>query len=91
MEGEYDKITPSQVKDDGNQRANVLDTCRLGVEVGDDRMGLWEGLDAWRAEQVALSISQLLGQGIRRGVFMVPGEGGSAFTPEQQQQPPWQP
>lgn len=54
-------------------------------------MGLWEGLDAGRAEQVALSISQLLGQGIRRGVFVVPGEGGSAFTPEQQQQPPWQP
>ena len=53
-------------------------------------MSLWEGLDAGRAEQVALSISQLLGQGIRR-VFVVPGEGGSAFTLEQQQQPPWQP
>lgn len=66
VEGEEDGVTPtgvgggSLVEDDGSQRADVLDTRRLGVKVSDDGgLVLREGLDDGGAEQVMFNINQL--------------------------------
>lgn len=75
--------------DDGYKRPDVLDTCLLSMEVGDDGfvelrakrgLGRWRGVNDRGAVDVVLEVCQLGGKSIRRGALVLLGEGHNAFA-----------
>lgn len=85
-----ERIGGSRVEENMDHGADVLNTCHIHMELGNDddlihNRGCRPPLHQWgikvgRAKQMALSLGKLPGECIGSGVFVLPSEGGDTFT-----------